>query len=163
MGLGDIGCNIAKRARAHELNIIGWDPYVKLVPDYIKLSDAFPADVPSCDFIVFACALTKDNHHLFNESTLGVLKPGVRVVNVSRGPLIKESALLKGLATGVINSAALDVFEVEPLVQTNEFLTHPKCIVGSHNGSNTIDAVIRASYKSIRLLDAMLKEDPRYE
>ena len=158
VGLGDIGRNIAKRARAHELNIIGWDPYAKSVPDYIKLNDAFPADVALCDFIVFACALTKDNHHLFNESILGVLKPGVRVVNVSRGPLIKETALLKGLTTGVISSAALDVFEIEPLAQTNEFLTHSKCVVGSHNGSNTIDAVIRASHEAIRLLDAMLQE-----
>lgn len=163
VGLGDIGRNIAKRARAHELNIIGWDPYAKSLPDYIKLSGAFPADVPSCDFIVFACALTEDNHHLFNESILHVLKPGVRVVNVSRGPLIKESALLKGLTTGVVRSAALDVFEVEPIAQTNEFLTHPKCIVGSHNGSNTIDAVIRASQESIRLLDAMLKQGAKNE
>ncbi len=158
VGLGDIGRNIAKRARAHELNIIGWDPYTKSVPDYIKLNNAFPVDVGSCDFVVFACALTKDNHHLFNESILGVLKPGVRVVNISRGSLIKETALLKGLNTGIISSAALDVFEIEPLDQTNEFLTHSKCIVGSHNGSNTIDAVIRASNEAIRLLDAMLHE-----
>ena len=82
---------------------------------------------------------------------------------MSRGPLIKESALLEGLTTGVVSSAALDVFEVEPLAQTNEFLTHPKCIVGSHNGSNTIDAVIRASNESIRLLDAMLKQGAKDE
>ena len=163
VGLGDIGRNIAKRASAHELNIIGWDPYAKSVPDYIKLSGAFPADVALCDFIVFACALTEDNHHLFNESILGVLKPGVRVVNVSRGPLIKESALLKGLTTGVVSSAALDVFEVEPLVQTSEFLTHPKCIVGSHNGSNTSDAVIRASHEAIRLIDGMFKQGSKNE
>lgn len=158
VGLGDIGRNIAKRARAHELNIIGWDPYSKSVPAYIKLHNTFPADVGLCDFIVFACALTKDNYHLFNESILGVLKPGVRVVNISRGSLIKESALLKGLTSGVISSAALDVFETEPLAKTNDFLTHSKCIVGSHNGSNTIDAVIRASNEAIRLLDVMLKE-----
>lgn len=163
VGLGDIGRNIAKRAQAHDLNIIGWDPYAKSVPDYINLSGAFPVDVDTCDFIVFACALTEDSHHLFDESTLGVLKPGVRVVNVSRGPLIKETALLQGLSNGLISSAALDVFEVEPLAQTNEFLTHPKCIVGSHNGSNTIDAVIRASHEAIRLLAAMLKEGARSE
>jgi D-3-phosphoglycerate dehydrogenase / 2-oxoglutarate reductase len=163
VGLGDIGRNIAKRAQAHDLNIIGWDPYAKSVPDYINLSGAFPGDVDTCDFIVFACALTEDSHHLFDESTLDVLKPGVRVVNVSRGPLIKEAALLQGLSDGLISSAALDVFEVEPLVPTNEFLTHPKCIVGSHNGSNTIDAVIRASHEAIRLLDAMLKEGARSE
>ena len=78
---------------------------------------------------------------------------------MSRGPLIKESALLEGLANGIITSAALDVFEVEPLDQSNEILNHPKCIVGSHNGSNTIDAVIRASQEAIRLLGTMLKED----
>jgi D-3-phosphoglycerate dehydrogenase len=157
VGLGDIGRNIAKRARAHDLNVIGWDPYAKSVPDYVKVRGAFPVDVSRCDFIVFACALTEDSHHLLNESILGLLKPGVRVVNVSRGPLIKETALLEGLANGVITSAALDVFEVEPLSQSNEILNHPKCIVGSHNGSNTIDAVVRASYEAIRLLDAMLK------
>ena len=158
VGLGDIGRNIAKRAKAHELKIIGWDPYAKSVPNYIHVGGAFPLEVPSCDFIVFACALTEDNHYMLNESVLDLLKPGVRVVNVSRGPLIKESALLQGLTTGVISSAALDVFEVEPLAQTNELLTHPKCIVGSHNGSNTIDAVIRASDEAIKLLYAMLKK-----
>ena len=157
VGLGDIGRNIAKRARAHDLDIIGWDPYAKSIPDYIKVRDTFPSGISSCDFIVFACALTEDNHHLLNESILGLLKSGVRVVNVSRGPLIKETALLEGLANGVISSAALDVFEVEPLSQSNEILNHPKCIVGSHNGSNTIDAVVRASFEAIRLLDAMLK------
>jgi len=157
VGLGDIGRNIAKRAQAHDLNVVGWDPYAKSVPDYVKLSSHFPLGVDSCDFIVFACALTEDNHHLFDESVLKIIKPGVRVINVSRGPLIKESALLEGLANGIITSAALDVFEVEPLDRSNEILNHPKCIVGSHNGSNTIDAVIRASHEAIRLLDTMLK------
>jgi D-3-phosphoglycerate dehydrogenase len=158
VGLGDIGQNIAKRAWAHDLKIIGWDPYAKSIPDYIGLSGAFPTGVDSCDFIVFACALTQDNYHLLDESVLEMLKPGVRVVNVSRGPLIKETALLQGLANGVIASAALDVFEVEPVAQSSEFLTYPKCILGSHNGSNTIDAVVRASHEAIRLLDVMLKE-----
>jgi D-3-phosphoglycerate dehydrogenase / 2-oxoglutarate reductase len=157
VGLGDIGRNIAKRARGHDLNIIGWDPFAISTPDYVKVRDTFPSGISSCDIIVFACALTEDNYHLLNESILGLLKPGVRVVNVSRGPLIKETALLEGLANGIISSAALDVFEVEPLSQSNEILNHPKCIVGSHNGSNTIDAVIRASFEAIRLLDAMLK------
>jgi len=159
VGLGDIGRNIAKRARAHDLDVIGWDPYAKSIPDYIKVRDAFPSGISLCDFIVFACALTEENHHLLDKSILGFLKPGVRVVNVSRGPLIKETALLEGLASGIITSAALDVFEVEPLDQSNEILNHPKCILGSHNGSNTIDAVVRASYEAIRLLDAMLKGD----
>lgn len=161
VGLGDIGSNIAKRANAHDLNVIGWDPYCKSVPDYITLQDDWPAGLQSCDFIVFACALTEKNQHLFNEHTLPHLKRGVRVVNVSRGPLIKESALLAGLADGTISSAALDVFEVEPLSQENEILKYPQCILGSHNGSNTIDAVVRASHQAINLLADMLNKRAR--
>ncbi|MDB2504037.1 phosphoglycerate dehydrogenase [Gammaproteobacteria bacterium] len=156
VGLGDIGRNIAKRAYAHDLNIGGWDPYATSLPDYITLHNEWPSGVNACDFIVFACALTSKNHYMFDEKILAYLKPGVRVVNVSRGPLIKESALLKGLANGSITSAALDVFEVEPLVEKHKILDHPRCILGSHNGSNTIDAVIRASNEAIKLLHEML-------
>jgi D-3-phosphoglycerate dehydrogenase / 2-oxoglutarate reductase len=156
VGLGDIGRNIAKRGYAHDLNILGWDPYAKLLPDYISLHNEWPSGVNTCDFIVFACALTSQNYYMFDETVLKHLKLGVRVVNISRGPLIKESALLEGLASGKIASAALDVFEAEPLNLKNKILDYPKCILGSHNGSNTIDAVIRASNKAIKLLHEML-------
>ena len=158
VGLGDIGRNIAKRANAHDLKILGWDPYVQSIPDYIELKKNWPISIERCDFVVFACALNNKTQHLFNEKILEKLKPGVRLVNISRGQLIKESALIAGLANGIITSAALDVFEVEPLSQDNKILNYPKCIVGSHNGSNTIDAVIRASHEAIRLLDSMLRE-----
>lgn len=158
VGMGDIGKNIAKRAHAHDLNIIGWDPYAKSFPDYITLEDKWPTSVSSCDFIVFACSLTPQSHHMFDESVLKFLKRGVRVINVSRGPLIKESALLKGLSNGIITSVGLDVFEKEPVSQKHHILDYPNCILGSHNGSNTVDAVVRASHHAIKLLDEMLKK-----
>ncbi len=163
VGLGDIGSNIAKRAKVHDMNVIGWDPYCKSLPNYITLQDDWPTGLQSCDFLVFACPLTDKNKYLFNEHTLPYLKYGVRVVNVSRGSLIKESALLAGLADGTVSSAALDVFEVEPLSQDNEILKYPQCILGSHNGSNTIDAVVRASHSAISLLADMLKKGDQNE
>ena len=156
VGLGDIGKNIAKRAHAHDLKILGWDPYAKSLPDYITREDEWPSAVSSCEFIVFACALTSHNHYMFDETVLKLLKPGVRIVNVSRGPLIKETALLEGLANDTIAGVALDVFEDEPLSNKHQILDYPNCILGSHNGSNTIDAVIRASNKAIKLLHEML-------
>jgi D-3-phosphoglycerate dehydrogenase len=159
VGLGDIGRNIAKRANAHDLNIIGWDPYADMLPDYIELQNNWPTGIERCDFIVFACALTEKTQYLFNQGVLEKLKPGVRVVNVSRGPLIDEIALLDGLTSGVITSAALDVFEDEPLKQSHPILAHDRCILGSHNASNTIDAVIRASDEAINLLHGMLKKE----
>ena len=159
VGLGDIGRSIAKRANAHDLSIIGWDPYADLLMEYIELQNNWPIGIERCDFIVFACALTNKTHHIFNQDIIGKLKPGVRVVNVSRGPLIDEIALLKGLNNGVITSAALDVFEDEPIKKNHPMLAHDRCIFGSHNASNTIDAVIRASDEAINLLHGMLNKE----
>lgn len=159
IGLGDIGKNIAKRASAHDLNIIGWDPFIDVLPEYIELQNNWPMGIERCDFIVFACALNDKTRYLFNQSILEKLKQGVRVVNVSRGPLINENSLLRGLNSGVIASAALDVFENEPIRKNHPILLHDHCIFGSHNASNTIDAVIRASHEAINLLHGMLKKE----
>ena len=159
IGLGDIGRSIAKRAQAHDMAVIGWDPYAKDIPDYIALQEQWPTNIGCCDFLVFACALTEENHHLFDETILSLVKKGVRLANVSRGPLISEKALLKGLADKTIKSAALDVFEIEPLSPSNQILNYPQCILGSHNGSNTVDAVIRASQQAISLLAKILQKE----
>jgi D-3-phosphoglycerate dehydrogenase / 2-oxoglutarate reductase len=87
-----------------------------------------------------------------NAQTLVKAKPGVRIVNVARGPLIDETALIAALASGQVHSAALDVFEVEPLPTDSPLRQFEQCIFGSHNGSNTVDAVRRASKKAISLL-----------
>ncbi len=158
VGLGDIGTNIAHRAHAHGLRIIAWDPCASDVPDYIQLQKKWPEMLSICDFLVFACALNETNYHIFNKTILEHLKMGVRVINISRGALVNEEALLEGLKSGLIHGAALDVYEIEPVLKSNELLNHPKCIFGSHNGSNTIEAVERASTIAISLLHNFLNE-----
>ena len=76
----------------------------------------------------------------------------MRIVNVGRGPVVKETALLKGLEDGRIHSAALDVFEIEPLDHNSPLRSYDRCIFGSHNGSNTEDAVRRVSHQAIGYL-----------
>ena len=93
---------------------------------------------------------------MFSSQILKALKPGVRVVNVGRGPVIKEKALLEGLESGVVHSAALDVFEVEPLASKNALREYSRCIFGSHNGSNSADAVRRVSRLAIEKISQML-------
>jgi len=157
VGLGDIGLNIAKRAAAHDMKIIGWDPFNKSVPKNIQNNVYFPDGVELCDFIVFSCPLTNQTMHIFNNEVLSKVKKGVRIINVSRGPLIDEKVLFKGLSLGIIESVALDVFEKEPLLKDSMFLKFPSCILGSHNASNTKEAVDRASKEAINLLSKMLK------
>ena len=71
---------------------------------------------------------------------------------VDWGPLIDELALGRALASGHVAAAALDVFEVEPLDQNSPLRNYPQCIFGSHNSSNTVEAVLRASESALKKL-----------
>ncbi|WP_286695555.1 phosphoglycerate dehydrogenase [Spongiibacter sp. UBA1325] len=149
VGFGDIGSNAVKRLNACGMKSIVWDPGVKKIDPKVASLKAWPDGVEECDFIVFTCALNKHNHHMFNASVINKCKPGARIVNVARGPLIDQAALECSLQNGLIHSAALDVFEVEPLPHNSYLRKHPLCILGSHNSSNTIDAVEKTNSRAI--------------
>lgn len=156
-GFGDIGRNTARRLLASEMKVIAYDPYFQPAPGLEAVeSAAWPDRIEEADFLVFTCALTSANRHMFGAGELERVKPGVRVVNVARGPLIDETALADALASGKVRSAALDVFEVEPLPADSPLRGFDQCLFGSHNGSNTIDAVVRTSERAIELLDGFL-------
>ncbi|MEB3179501.1 MAG: phosphoglycerate dehydrogenase [Nostocaceae cyanobacterium] len=153
VGFGDIGRNTAKRLLAADMHVIAYDPYFQPAQGLEVVQSAkWPDRLEEADFIVLTCALTPENKHMLNAETLAKAKPGVRIVNVARGPLIDETALIAALASGQVHSAALDVFEVEPLPMDSPLRQFEQCIFGSHNGSNTVDAVRRASEKAIALL-----------
>lgn len=150
MGFGDIGRNTAKRLMASDMQVIAYDPYFQpaMGLESVQLAQ-WPDQLDEADFIVLTCALTKQNWHLLNAETLAKTKPGLRIVNVARGQLIDEVALAKALTSGQVHSAALDVFEVEPLPTYSSLRQFEQCIFGSHNASNTVDAVHRASQQAI--------------
>jgi D-3-phosphoglycerate dehydrogenase len=157
IGFGDIGSNVAKRALAAEMRVIAYDPAYR---NRSGLEAVQPADWPTriveCDFLVFTCSLHEANRHMLNADTLALARDGVRVVNVARGPLIDEAALLEALDTGKVTSAALDVFEVEPLPADSGLRNHRQCVFGSHNGSNTSEAVRATSVRAVEALFSAL-------
>jgi D-3-phosphoglycerate dehydrogenase len=157
VGFGDIGLQTAKRLDACGLSLMVYDPYhkEKIANHYEFLT--FPQKIEQADFIVLTCALTPETKHLLNSAIFQQVKKGVRIVNVSRGGLIDEKALLVALANGTVHSAALDVFEQEPLPLNSTLHQFENCIFGSHNASNTVDAVRRASHKAMELLFEFLK------
>lgn len=153
VGLGDIGRNVVSRLQALGMAVVGYDPGVDGDVGLPALERAaWPEAVEGLDFLVFTCALNKHNFHMLDAAVLARCKPGVRIVNVARGPLIDEAALINALKTGHVYSAALDVFEIEPLPTESPLRDMTRCIFGSHNGSNTVDAVIRASHEAIEKL-----------
>lgn len=153
IGYGDIGKNTAKRLLACEMKIIAYDPGSPDDPNLSEVQRAqWPDRLEEADFIVINCALTKSSYHMINDETLAKCKLGVRIVNVGRGPIIDERALERALETGRVYSAALDVFELEPLPPKSGLRNHSECVFGSHNSSNTVDAVVRTSEIAIMKL-----------
>lgn len=156
VGFGDIGRQTAKRILACGSDVIVYDPMFKPADGVQVTGETWPNRLEEADFLIFTCPLNPGTKHMFNDALLSRLKPGVRVVNVSRGPVIEERALLKGLDSGVVHSAALDVFEVEPLAAESPLRKYDRCIFGSHNGSNSVDAVRRVSRLAIEKIDRLL-------
>jgi D-3-phosphoglycerate dehydrogenase len=156
VGYGDIGRSVARRLLAADMRIVVFDPAIAepLSQGGVE-SSQWPARVDEAQFLVFTCALTSKNRHMLNANVLSKVK-SIRVVNVARGPLIDEAALVAALKAGRVHSAALDVFEVEPLPRDSPLRDCGRCIFGSHNGSNTVDAVRRTSLRALELLDGML-------
>jgi len=157
IGFGDIGKSAARRLIAADMKVVAYDPFAPDRPEIAVVQRAeWPQRIEEADFIVVTCALTSSSRHMLNAEVLTKAKPGVRVVNVGRGPVIDELALESALQSGKVHSAALDVFEVEPLPLESYLRTHPRCIFGSHNASNPVDAVTRTSEIAIDKLVCFL-------
>jgi D-3-phosphoglycerate dehydrogenase len=159
VGFGDIGRQTAKRLSGFEVQVTVYDPAMSGDTgfDFARF-DNFPEGMGELDFLIFTCSLNAHNYHMLDADAISRLKPGARVINVARGPLIDETALVDALASGHVHSAALDVFEVEPLPETSPLREHPRCIFGSHNSSNTREGVRRASFEAINRLAEFLDD-----
>jgi len=158
VGLGDIGQATVRRLKGFEVLINAYDPFTEHSANDLGISEImpFPEKISDADFLILTCALTESNMNMINSNTLGLMKDGVSIINVSRGALINELDLIESLKSGKVRSVALDVYESEPLDLNNGLREFDQCIFGSHNGSNTYDAVTRASLRSIDLLFSFL-------
>jgi D-3-phosphoglycerate dehydrogenase len=158
IGLGDIGLATARRLKGFDVKINAYDPFTSLNAENAGVDQIleFPEGLGEADFVIITCALTPSSHHLINEKSIELMKDGVKIINVSRGGLIDEPALIAALKSGKVSAAGLDVFEVEPLPKDSELRQFEQCIFGTHNGSNTKEAVIRASHRAIDILFGFL-------
>lgn len=152
VGFGSIGQQLGVRLKACGMNLLVFDPNLPEVRPCEYEVAQWPNKLDECDFLVFTCSLNANNRAMLNDNTIRKCKTGVRIVNVSRGPLIDEGALEKALVSKKVHSAALDVFEIEPLPQNSKLREHPLCLLGSHNGSNTIQAVQRTNTEVIKIM-----------
>jgi D-3-phosphoglycerate dehydrogenase / 2-oxoglutarate reductase len=141
IGMGKIGTEVAKRAKSFGMNILGYDPY--LTEERAQKLGMTKASLDTIaresDFITIHTPLTNDTRKLVNEDYLRKTKKGVRFINVARGGIIDESALVQAIQSGHVAGAALDVFEKEPVANL-ELLQNPNIIVTPHLGASTVEA-----------------------
>ena len=151
IGYGDIGKQTVLRCEAFGLKVIIYDPEIRKVNKKRHLSK-WPSNIDKCDFLILTCSLNSKNFHMINEEIFLKCKTGVRIINVARGQLICEDDLNEALSSGKVHSVALDVFEQEPIPKNSFLFQYPECILGSHNSSNTKEAVEKTNIKAINLL-----------
>ena len=161
VGYGRIGREVARRLRAFGASTVAFDPLLSKSPDdtpLVPLADLLARS----DVVSLHAALTPENHHLLDAERLARLRRGAYVINVARGALIDEEALLAAVSSGQIAGAALDVFETEPPTRT-ALLAHPKVIATPHLGASTPEAQHRAGVQVAEELLRLLRgEEPLY-
>jgi D-3-phosphoglycerate dehydrogenase len=142
IGMGRIGSEVAKRAKAFGMDVIGYDPFLtadRAEKMGIKLGSVNEI-AAQADFITVHTPLTNETRHILSKPQFDLMKKGVRIVNCARGGIIDEVALVEAVESGIVAGAAFDVFEVEPPAADHPFLHHPNIIVTPHLGASTFEA-----------------------
>jgi D-3-phosphoglycerate dehydrogenase len=161
IGVGSIGRATIERATVMGMKVLGYD--VATVPeDFVAKTQLQLVELDTLleqsDFISLHCNLTSDNYHLLGKREFSSIKPGSYLINTARGALIDEEALVDALQQKRLAGAALDVFEREPLPQEHPLRQFDNCIFGTHNASNTEEAVDHVNQMAIDNLLKVLQE-----
>ena len=177
IGFGDIGRCVARKCLAFNLEINVSDPgfyhdsernnKIKckyneklIIPDNIQevnICDNLQEAITDSDYIIVTCSLNKHTKSMINKEVIRLANKGVIIINVARGPIVVEKDIIELLDEGFIKSVGFDVFEEEPLSNKNKLLNYEQNIYGSHNGSNTIDAVLKTSKLALLKLKSYLE------
>ncbi|MGH2582228.1 MAG: hydroxyacid dehydrogenase [Anaerolineales bacterium] len=146
IGVGNIGAQVARRAAAFDIRVLGYDPL--LDRKTIESRGARPATLEQVyaesDFITLHLPLLPETRGVINRDVFEKVKRGVYIICAARGGVIDEDALLSALSSGRVAGAALDVFEREP-PGASPLVTHPKVVATPHIGAQTVEAQARAA------------------
>jgi phosphoglycerate dehydrogenase-like enzyme len=143
VGHGDIGRACASRAKALGMRVLALRRDTAPRPgdehvDRVYQTDELRQMLPECDYVVVAAPLTPDTKGLIGTWEFAAMKPEAVIINVGRGPVIDEAAMVEALRSGQIRGAALDVFEVEPLPRESPLWTMENVLLSPHCTDNTI-------------------------
>ncbi|MEQ8846315.1 phosphoglycerate dehydrogenase [Botrimarina sp.] len=158
VGLGRIGQAVASRARALEMDLVGYDPFMSA--DHakslgIELVEKVDDMLPRVDYLTVHTPLTDETRGMISDAQLEVIKPGARLINCARGGIYDEAALVRGLESGKLAGVALDVYPDEPCTESPLF-GMPGVVCTPHLGASTEEAQTQVAVEAVELLTAFL-------
>jgi D-3-phosphoglycerate dehydrogenase / 2-oxoglutarate reductase len=163
VGMGRIGCEVATRARAFGMNVLGfgnhWDPDFAARYSITRI-ERFEDVLRQADVISLHTKLTPETKHLINAGNIGLLKPTAVIVNCARGELLELGALVKALKSKAILAYAADVLDQEPPPKDHPLLGLPNVVITPHIGSRTFESVQRQATCAIENLTLFLAGKP---
>ncbi len=158
VGFGQIGQRVARRARAFEMDVLAYDPYLQA--EVAQRLDVEPTSLDDLlagsDFITFHTPLTDQTRNMLNRRRIASMKDGAAVINVGRGGVVDAEALLEALDSGKLAGAGLDVFPVEPPTDYR-LAAHPRVVATPHIGAQTSEAQERIATETARMVLAALE------
>ena len=143
VGLGRIGRSVAQRALAFGMNVCAFDPFINAdtaLEGQVALVDSLSDLLGRVDVISFHVPKSEATEAMLDRAALAAARPGLLVINASRGGIIDESAVLEALESGRCGGAALDVYDQEPLPVDSPLRNHPKILTTPHLGASTVEA-----------------------
>jgi D-3-phosphoglycerate dehydrogenase len=154
IGIGRIGTELAKRAKAMGMNVIAFDPYVK-TSDHAQVVELDKLFAES-DYISLHIPKTPETTHILNKAAFDKMKEGVVIVNCARGGVVDEDALYDAISSGRVRIAAMDVYESEP-AKEHKLFGLEQVIVTPHIGAQTSEGQTRAGVQIAELVRDALK------
>jgi len=161
IGLGRVGTEVARRANAFGMRVLGYDPYFdpQQVADVdVTLVEKLCDLLSQSDYVTVHTPLTEDTRGMISDREFALLRPGARVINCARGGIIDEAALHRALESGKVAGAALDVFTQEP-PKDSPLLELPNVVATPHLGASTEEAQIAVACEAARLMVGALLHD----
>ena len=159
VGLGRIGQEVAKRAKAFGMKVVGYDPFLsEQQAQQLGISIHGEVDdlLPLVDYLTVHTPLTDETRGLVGPEQIKKFKPGARLINCARGGIYDESALVEGLRSGQLGGVALDVYTEEPCTDSPLF-GMPGVLCTPHLGASTEEAQIQVAVEAVELLINYLK------
>ena len=166
VGFGRIGTRLAARAKALEMQVLVYDPFI--AQDIIVARGYTPvagldAVLGAVDIVSIHCPKSPTSIGMFNAARLRLMKPTAWLINTARGGIIDEPALYAALVAGQLAGAGLDVFDAEPTPVDNALLQLPNVVSAPHMAGVTQEALDRMAVASVRNLLSVLDGAPNVE